>query len=77
MSDLKVAVLGAGVVGVNTVLQLQEQLPPASITLIDDRFNNETLSYGPAGIFRPGTQFGGLPADIVRYLQAAIIMRHL
>lgn len=66
MGDLKVAVLGAGVVGVNTVLQLQEQFPSANITLIDDKFNNETLSYGPAGIFRPGTQFGGLPTDTVR-----------
>lgn len=66
MSNLEVAVLGAGIVGLNTVLQIQEHFANAKITLIDDKFNNETLSYGPAGIFRPGTQFGGLPVDFVK-----------
>ncbi|XP_065210067.1 D-aspartate oxidase [Planococcus citri] len=63
MRDLQIAVLGAGVVGVNTALRIQEEFPSAKITLIDDKFNETTLSYGPAGVFRPAQHFGGIPTD--------------
>lgn len=63
MRDLEIAVLGAGVVGVNTALRIQEEFPSAKITLIDDKFDETTLSYGPAGIFRPSSDFGGIAPE--------------
>ncbi len=66
MRDLEIAVLGAGIIGTNTILQIRNQFPSANVTLVDDRFDDTTLSYGPAGIFRPGEQFGGLPTEDVK-----------
>lgn len=66
MGDMKIAVLGAGVVGVNTALRIQEEFPSAKITLIDDKFDRTTLSYGPAGLFRPSPNFGGMPAEVTK-----------
>jgi D-aspartate oxidase len=56
---MKIGVLGAGVIGLNTALRLQTEFPSGSITLLADRFEEETLSHGAAGIFRPGTAFAG------------------
>ena len=67
MSNQSIAVVGAGIVGANTILQLQQNFPNAKITLIDDKFSDETTSYGPAGIFRPSTHFGGIDEHIVGY----------
>ena len=58
-SGLKVAVVGAGVVGLTSATMLQEALPEASITIIADKFGQETTSDGAAGIYRPGLQFRG------------------
>lgn len=68
MRDLEIAVVGAGVIGVTTALEIQENFPNAKITLLDDRFNETTLSYSPAGIFRPSPQFGGKPENVVKYV---------
>lgn len=57
MSNFKIGVLGAGVIGLTTALEIQKELPNAEITLIADKFNKETTSDGAAGIFRPGTSF--------------------
>ncbi|ELU06258.1 hypothetical protein CAPTEDRAFT_19157 [Capitella teleta] len=50
---IDVAVVGAGVVGLSTAVKIQESIPKARVTLISDRFGQETTSDGAAGIFRP------------------------
>ena len=49
----KFAVVGAGVVGLTTAVQLQQMYPSASVTIIADKFMKETTSIGAAGIFHP------------------------
>lgn len=49
----QIAVVGAGVVGLSTAVQIQQLQPSASVTLIADKFTTETTSHGAAGIFRP------------------------
>lgn len=58
----KIAVLGAGVVGLTIARMMQERLNGASITIIADKYDKNTTSYVAAGIFRPGTSFKG-PSD--------------
>ncbi|XP_050548109.1 uncharacterized protein LOC126909725 [Daktulosphaira vitifoliae] len=60
----KIVVVGAGIVGINTALELQRVYPNIKITIIADKFNSETLSDGAAGIFRPGTYCFGPSFEI-------------
>ncbi|XP_045467897.1 D-aspartate oxidase-like [Harmonia axyridis] len=53
MSDLKIAVLGAGVVGSTTVIELKKEFRNASVHIISEKFQNETTSFVAAGIFSP------------------------
>lgn len=55
----KIAVVGAGVVGLNTALELQRRLPDFELTVIAEKFNGETLSDGAAGLFKPDTYVFG------------------
>ncbi|XP_065208091.1 D-aspartate oxidase-like [Planococcus citri] len=66
MRNLEIAVLGAGVVGVNTALRIQEEFPSAKVTLIHDKFYGTALSYGPPGIFYPSSDFGGFDRDLAK-----------
>ncbi|XP_049959273.1 D-aspartate oxidase isoform X2 [Schistocerca serialis cubense] len=66
MSNIRIGVLGAGVVGVTTALELQKEYPSASLTIIADKFGQETTSDGAAGIFRPASSFCGPTEDISR-----------
>lgn len=54
---MKVGILGAGIIGVNTALQVQREFQNAQVSIIADKFGSDTLSAGAAGIFRPGTSF--------------------
>lgn len=63
---MKVGILGAGIVGVNTALQVQKEFPSAEITILAEGYGNETLSSGAAGIFRPGTNFSAGNADLTQ-----------
>uniref|UniRef100_K1P6Q6 D-aspartate oxidase n=1 Tax=Magallana gigas TaxID=29159 RepID=K1P6Q6_MAGGI len=47
----RICVLGAGVVGLSSAVNIQSILPEADITLIADQFNQETTSDGAAGHF--------------------------
>ena len=47
-------IVGAGVVGLTTALELQKEYKNAQISIIADKFYKETVSYVAAGIFRPG-----------------------
>lgn len=53
-----VAVIGAGVVGLSTALSIQQTIPSTEVTVIADKFLNETLSYGAGGLFRPEVNIG-------------------
>ncbi|GLH13208.1 hypothetical protein R5R35_000399 [Gryllus longicercus] len=64
MRNQRVGVLGAGIVGLTTALELQREFPSLQITLIADKFNNETTSSVAAGIFRPASSFEGISRDI-------------
>lgn len=57
MTNLKFGVLGAGVVGTTTALELQKRFPNADVTIVAEKFNRETTSDVAAGIFRPPTNF--------------------
>lgn len=48
-----IAVLGAGVVGLSSAINIQKLYPRAEVTIIADKFNSDTTSDGAAGIFRP------------------------
>ncbi|CAD5118599.1 DgyrCDS7285 [Dimorphilus gyrociliatus] len=51
--NLKVKVIGAGVIGLSTALRIQQILPHAKVTVLADKFGLETTSDGAAGIYRP------------------------
>ncbi|GFR69819.1 D-aspartate oxidase-like [Elysia marginata] len=50
---LNVAVVGAGVVGLSTAVALQQRVKNVKVTLIADRFDEGTTSWGAGGLFRP------------------------
>ncbi|XP_033750236.1 D-aspartate oxidase-like isoform X4 [Pecten maximus] len=51
-----VVILGAGVVGLSTAINVQSILPNARVTIIAEKFDQETTSDGAAGIFRPNLE---------------------
>ncbi|NXE51103.1 OXDD oxidase, partial [Casuarius casuarius] len=55
MAALKVAVVGAGVVGLSTALCIAEAFPACSLTVIADRFTPNTTSDVAAGMLIPHT----------------------
>lgn len=68
MSDLNIAVLGAGVVGLTTALELQKQFRGAHVTVLADKFNEDTTSFVAAGLFRPSCYFTGPTEAITRFV---------
>lgn len=63
---MRIGIIGSGVIGLTTGLELQKEYPNASITIIADKFYKDTCSYVAAGIFRPGTAFSGPTEEITR-----------
>lgn len=57
-------VIGSGVVGLSTALELQKQFRNVSVTILADKFGSDTTSSVAAGIFRPSMSFSG-PNDEV------------
>lgn len=51
-----IVVLGAGVVGLSTAVNVQSLLPGRKVTVIADKFTKDTTSDGAAGIFRPSVE---------------------
>ncbi|XP_063244542.1 D-aspartate oxidase isoform X2 [Bacillus rossius redtenbacheri] len=66
MTAVSICVLGAGVVGMTTALELRAQMPSAMTTVIADKFREATTSDGAAGIFRPGSNFSGETPEITK-----------
>ena len=52
----KVAVVGAGIIGLSTALNIQKLMPRCSVTIFADKFTSETTSHGAGGLFRPNTE---------------------
>ncbi|TRY83524.1 hypothetical protein DNTS_016242 [Danionella cerebrum] len=53
MKSVKVAVVGAGVVGLSTAVCVAETLPECSVTVLAEKFSPDTTSDGAAGILLP------------------------
>lgn len=49
----RIVVVGAGVVGLSTAVQIQQCVPGSKVTIVADKYFEETTSYGAGGIFRP------------------------
>lgn len=62
----KIAIVGAGVVGLTTARILQEQVPGAKVTILADKFKQDLVSTVAAGIFRPGVSFKGPTAQVTK-----------
>ncbi|XP_059061501.1 D-aspartate oxidase-like [Achroia grisella] len=60
----KIAIVGAGVVGLTVADILQKDLNKANITVIADKFKEDTTSSVAAGIFCPGSSFRGATLEI-------------
>lgn len=58
------AVVGAGVIGLNTALEVQRRHPTFRVAVIADKFNGETLSDGAAGLLRPDTYVFGPDLEV-------------
>ena len=60
-------VVGAGVVGLCTALNIQQTIPGCLVTVMADKFGEDTTSDGAAGIFRPvADHIPGVPVDTLR-----------
>uniref|UniRef100_A0A336MJL1 CSON000933 protein n=1 Tax=Culicoides sonorensis TaxID=179676 RepID=A0A336MJL1_CULSO len=61
---MDICVVGAGVIGLTTALELQKEYRNANITIIADKVLKDTTSDVAAGIFRPGISFSGPTPEI-------------
>lgn len=66
MANLKIGVVGAGIVGLTTAEELIKQYPSAAITIMADKFNMETTSDGAAGLFMLVSKFKGPSEELTR-----------
>ncbi|XP_028146929.1 D-aspartate oxidase [Diabrotica virgifera virgifera] len=66
MSDLKIAVVGSGIIGLTTGIELLKSVNNAEITIVAEGFNTDTCSWAAAGIFRPGHGFTGPNREITQ-----------
>ena len=65
MQSFRFCVVGAGVVGKATAIQLQRQFPNAHVTIVADKRHQDTTSAGAGGIFRPTPgKTPGVPLEI-------------
>ncbi|XP_043793401.1 D-aspartate oxidase isoform X1 [Apis laboriosa] len=62
---MKVVIIGGGIIGLTTALQLKHELRNAEITIFASDFNN-TVSHVAAGIFRVGSSYFGPTEEITR-----------
>lgn len=69
----KVAVIGAGIVGLTTAINIQKLMPSCAVTILADKFTSETTSHGAGGLFRPNTEhiLGVDPDTICRWSEAS------
>ncbi|KAL8610365.1 hypothetical protein ACOMHN_041179 [Nucella lapillus] len=64
---VRVAVIGAGIVGLTTAVNVQKRLPDARITIIADKFDKDTTSSGAGGLYRPTAHLvKGVPPETIK-----------
>lgn len=66
LKSKRICILGAGIVGMTTGFLLKEKHKDWQVTIIADKFNDETLSSIAAGIFRPSTSFRGPTPEVTK-----------
>lgn len=73
---MRVAVVGAGVVGLHAALELQRELgASADVALLADKFNEETTGHGAAGFVFAAPYFAGPSRELTRCeLQATLTL---
>lgn len=64
---MHIGIIGAGIIGLNTALNVQAEFPNARVTILADKFTTETTSDVAAGLFRPADSFTGPNETITRY----------
>ena len=52
----RIVVVGAGAVGLSTAVQIQEAFPGNRVTLIAEKFDQQTTSHGVSGLFIPSVK---------------------
>lgn len=57
-SKAEICVIGAGVVGLSTALKILSTIPSVRVTIVADKFLDNTLSFGAGGFFRPEINIG-------------------
>lgn len=62
--DLKVCIVGAGVIGLSTALRLCHELDHVRVTVLADKFLSDTTSDGAAGLWEP-YKLGSTPQHLV------------
>lgn len=69
MKRVRVAVVGAGVIGFSTAVCIAEALPFCSVTLLAEKFSPDTTSDGAAGILFAAKFPGALQSlfDIIMF----------
>lgn len=64
---VKIAIIGAGVVGLSCATVIQERFPHIPVTIIADKFSPETTSDGAAGLWWPFLLSDTPEEDIYKY----------
>ncbi|KAK7115477.1 D-aspartate oxidase-like [Littorina saxatilis] len=64
---VRVAIIGAGIVGLTSAVNVQKSIPGAKVTIIADKFDKDTTSAGAGGLYRPTAALvKGVPPETVR-----------
>ncbi len=71
--ERSICVLGAGIVGLTTALMVRQRYTDWNVTIVADKFDEETLSHVAAGIFRPSTAFRGPTPDITKLVTSTLM----
>ena len=65
--ELKIGIIGAGIVGLTSAVNIQKLLPNVKVTIMAEKFLEESTSNGAGGIFRPTNRtFPGTDVEDVR-----------
>ncbi|XP_055344901.1 D-aspartate oxidase-like [Paramacrobiotus metropolitanus] len=67
----KVAVVGAGVIGLSAAVCIQKELPDCQVTVISEHVYPNITSAGPPGLFRPYNITSDIPADAGKWIEAS------
>jgi len=68
MSGHSIGVVGAGIVGLSTAINVQARLPHARVTIYADKFGADTTSHGSGGLFRPNLDHLSGDPETVTYV---------